>query len=477
MELGGFALSLAPDGDIGTVYFDSSGLFSGQQSPLDMASLLGVEHQAEFQQFLAQAYNETHPCGISLALPHRLPPMQLFLTGVKNGDALLLLGVAAHAELSESLFDELTRINNDQANALRSVIKELTQKMAAQTSPQPLDDLTRINNQLIGLQRQLAKQNADLERQFNWMALLNQMNIDLQVCGDLEKTLETITTYTAQLFEKTSGRLYLFRPEIGHFAVRGVWGHPKEGCLQQFPAVEEAILQLIGGTENLAALHAALQEVTPQGCLLLVIPGMEQVVGLLQIELHSRLNPRDLFREQYQSAFLRIIGLAITNIRYQEWLLRDSTIDPLTGLYNRRYFEREIEREISRGLRQRSIFSLVLIDLNQFKPVNDTYGHQVGDELLQRFSQLLKTSVRREDSACRYGGDEFLLLLPEATEEEADLIVQRVIDGCAPVSAAMNHIPLSFAYGIATYPLCGTDREGLIHMADERLYRMKNASR
>jgi len=115
------------------------------------------------------------------------------------------------------------------------------------------------------------------------------------------------------------------------------------------------------------------------------------------------------------------IGLAIENIRLTEILKIQSVRDGLTDVYNRRYFENTLNEEFSRATRYRRRLSLLLIDLDNFKTINDTYGHRQGDIILQEVAQLLQQNSRKIDSVCRYGGDEFATILPETTLEGAYL--------------------------------------------------------
>src|SRR5206468_2247923 len=108
------------------------------------------------------------------------------------------------------------------------------------------------------------------------------------------------------------------------------------------------------------------------------------------------------------------VGLALANLKLQDKLRSQSIRDPLTGLFNRRYMEESLEREFSRATRTRRPLSAVMIDLDNFKQVNDKYGHDAGDEVLAQVGQLLGASVRKADIVCRYGGEEFTLILPEA---------------------------------------------------------------
>jgi len=148
--------------------------------------------------------------------------------------------------------------------------------------------------------------------------------------------------------------------------------------------------------------------------------------------------------------------------------------DPLTGLLNRRTFMHELEEEVERARRYDRTLALVLLDLDHFKVLNDTHGHPTGDEALRRLAEVLTTGLRVGDSAFRMGGDEFALLLPEATEAEAQAAAQRLA-AAYRIAADPEFEDLGITFGIATVPRDAGDAETLIRRADAALYEGKRA--
>lgn len=156
----------------------------------------------------------------------------------------------------------------------------------------------------------------------------------------------------------------------------------------------------------------------------------------------------------------------------------NAATDSLTGLYNRRFFEDQCDKELNRALRYNQHLAIVLMDLHEFKEVNDRYGHPRGDALLRMAAATLRKSLRTSDYAFRIGGDEFALLLVQADAEQALTLARRVRANFAAVTEPMEMaLPTGIDYGVAFYPNDGDQKEVLIRVADERLYEMKRSQR
>jgi diguanylate cyclase (GGDEF)-like protein len=190
-------------------------------------------------------------------------------------------------------------------------------------------------------------------------------------------------------------------------------------------------------------------------------------------------------RVAFQAALLDV--LASANLlrlpilmEYEELrkLQINAATDPLTGLYNRRFFDDFFEKELNRSVRYSHRLALVVFDLHQFKDVNDRYGHPQGDLLLQMAAATLRKSLRTSDYAFRIGGDEFALLLPQSDPEQAAALSRRVRAAyAAAIEPLQMGVPLAMDFGLSVYPDDGELKEVLIRVADERLYQLKNGVR
>ena len=171
---------------------------------------------------------------------------------------------------------------------------------------------------------------------------------------------------------------------------------------------------------------------------------------------------------------------SLTEIRELHLRLQEQAIrDPLTGLYNRRYLDETLERELSRAKREGYPISLTMIDLDHFKLVNDTYGHKAGDEVLITLSALLQSQAREGDIPCRYGGEEFVLVLPRMPLEVASQRAEQWREAFANMTTRHGEFEIgaTMSIGLATYPDHAATAEDLIDSADQALYKAKAAGR
>jgi diguanylate cyclase (GGDEF)-like protein len=164
----------------------------------------------------------------------------------------------------------------------------------------------------------------------------------------------------------------------------------------------------------------------------------------------------------------------------RDQLTQRANTDSLTGLYNHRYFQQRIAEEINRAERYNHNLSLLMIDIDFFKMFNDSYGHPAGDSVLRNLAQTLLKNVRDTDTAVRYGGEEFAVILPETDLDEASLLAERVrmaVHNGSLADALDEQVSITISVGLATYPLHCADRVGLISAADVALYQAKSLGR
>ena len=173
------------------------------------------------------------------------------------------------------------------------------------------------------------------------------------------------------------------------------------------------------------------------------------------------------------------LGPALSGIELRDRLHEDSIRDPLTKLYNRRFMDESLHRELLRAGRSNTPVSLIMVDLDKFKSINDEYGHDVGDEVLTVVAQHLGRAVREEDIVYRFGGEEFVIVLPGAS---LDVARERAQEACRAIRALRietdkGSLHITLSAGVATFPEHGTTQEQLIVQADQALYLAKQSGR
>lgn len=337
---------------------------------------------------------------------------------------------------------------------------------------------------------QLSRTVQDLQRSYREISVLNEMEDFLQSCDTVEETYTVIERYAMLLFPRDSGALYRFLPQERMLEQVVRWGSNVEADLL---LAEDACWAFRRDLPHVVppddvSLRCPHQEQTgPGGSLCLPMGAKGALIGMLHIKLLSEpaREEDDGFVRSLDET-LRLAGsisehvaLTLTNMQLRDELRAQSIKDPLTELYNRRYMEETFDREWHRAQRQRLPLSVILFDVDHFKQVNDTRGHEAGDMVLAGLGRLLRDHVRQEDVPCRYGGEEFLVIMPganlESAEERAERL-RRAVEGLK-ITFQGQPLQITISAGVVAYPLHGQTPETLISAADAALYDAKRAGR
>ncbi|UCG77870.1 MAG: diguanylate cyclase [Nitrospirota bacterium] len=184
------------------------------------------------------------------------------------------------------------------------------------------------------------------------------------------------------------------------------------------------------------------------------------------------------------ASILSLIGsqftLIVEKIELFEETRRLSITDSLTGLFNSRHFYEALDKEVARAGRYRQIFSLAIFDIDDFKVMNDTYGHQVGDEILRKIAGVILKESRETDIVARYGGEEFVVIFPNTPKHDALAVAERILRGVESSSLVPDidpHIRITISGGIASYPEDGSFPKDLLYRADMAMYKAKSAGK
>ncbi len=334
--------------------------------------------------------------------------------------------------------------------------------------------LMSTNEQLKGSIEALKQHHQDFQA-------LNRMSGYIEVCNDLQEVSTTIIDTLAKLWPESSGSILLMDPRANEFTLAGQWGDAircetigAQACWSYRLSTPFPDSDTQSHHQCLAANCGIKQK---KMCWPISAGG--ETLGLLHLEgLAIPLDERD---RTILPLLIERAGFAIYSMRLQQSLEFKSTRDALTELFNRHYMDEALQIEIDRAQRNQDPLSLVMFDLDYFKRLNDTHGHEVGDRALRMFARILRSGLRTGDMACRYGGEEFVLILPATDLDQAAEIADR-IRGVLATSTAESDIDPAFANmtasaGVASLsPACSTAKD-LIHHADQALYQAKEAGR
>jgi diguanylate cyclase (GGDEF)-like protein/PAS domain S-box-containing protein len=326
---------------------------------------------------------------------------------------------------------------------------------------------------------------AQVEERNRTMILANNMADMIQTCLTSEDAYKAIEHSMPRLFPDDAGSLYMLNNSGNLFESVASWGQDQKAVPVFAPdecwSVRRGQLhKVVDPLETLCCLHVPKAVTGGYLCVPLIAPG--EILGVLHLRLEppaaAQTPELAVAKDQLAVSVAEKMALALANLRLREKLRNQAIRDPLTGLFNRRYLEETMERELHRVRRQEIPLAVIMMDLDHFKLYNDTFGHSAGDDLLSALGTLLKSHIRGEDIACRYGGEEFLLILPGAS---VSIALARAESLRLAVKEMHQHHhglkPTSLSLGVAVYPEHGDTGLQLIQSADAALYRAKKAGR
>jgi len=315
-------------------------------------------------------------------------------------------------------------------------------------------------------------------------AKLSQTSSLLHACFTVEEASRIISHFAQQLFPDHTGALYIFRSSRNLLEVAATWGEeegnePMFGPQQCWGLRQGQMYAVLDPQRSILCEH--VHHAHPYTCVPMMAHG--EVLALLHVYPNRGITSDEMIPEAHY-ALLRVftepIALALSNLKLRDSLRQQSIRDPLTGLFNRRYLEETLAIEIERARRNNVPFSIIMLDLDHFKRFNDTHGHEAGDAVLQALGSFLHRNVRGGDIACRYGGEEFTLVLPGTSLEVAQQRVEQLCEGIRVLNIDFkNQIlgPLTLSIGIATFPNHGDSGEMVLQAADAALYQAKSEGR
>jgi len=358
----------------------------------------------------------------------------------------------------------------DGARVIQCNIRDITSRRQA-------EEITRHDNE------ELAGRVRELRRRDSNMQVLNRMTDLLQTCSTQEEVYKVVALMADELFPGMDGSLATLSagdrletvarwgtepPQQTVFALEDCWamrrGQPHE---------------VLDPQGSLLCGHFVRRPDTGYLCVPLTVQG-ETLGVLCLIGLSTEKNESPSNQKSLAVTVGEDIKLSLFNLRLREKLREQATRDPLTGLYNRRYLEESLERELYRTNREGVPLCVAMLDLDYLKTFNDTFGHEAGDRVLRELGRVLREKLRKSDISCRFGGEEFVLVLPGSSLADALQRVEQIrllVKGLQVRHEDQILGRLTVSGGVAASPEHGSTAAELVRAADDALYAAKQAGR
>jgi diguanylate cyclase (GGDEF)-like protein/PAS domain S-box-containing protein len=360
----------------------------------------------------------------------------------------------------------------DDEKVIQCNIRDITDRKRAESQ------VLTANNELLALVEKL--QWSDKQ-----MQIMNHMNDLLQSCITQDEAYRVIGLSAVDLFPGHNGSLAILPGKNDHLEVVARWG--TEEFVESFFSLDDCwglrrgrIHEVLDPQESLMCRHFSHP---PQGgyfCLPLTVQG--ETVGVLSLidnNIPKGEHPPEL--KQLAVTVGETIKLCLSNLKLRDELRQQAIQDPLTGLFNSRYLDETLPRELDRVQRLGAPLCVVMLDIDGFKKFNDSFGHGPGDALLRDLAGILREHLRKSDISCRYGGDEFVLVMPDSSIADTQERVEQIrilLKGLQKKHLGTQSLDLiTISVGIAYMPEHGTTKNELMRAADEALYSAKNAGR
>ena len=359
----------------------------------------------------------------------------------------------------------------DGKRVIQCNVRDITARKHAEES------LRKANDDLLALV-------TELQRHANEMKLFNHMNDLLQTCATQEETYQVIALMAGELFAGQSGCLAILDACDQYLETVARWGDAAP--MGSLFALEDCWAmrrgqphEVVDPQAGLRCHHFIHQPETGYFCVPLTVQG--ETLGLLcLIGATTRKGEHLVSQQQLAVTVGEAVKLSLSNLRLREKLREQATRDPLTGLFNRRYLDESLSRELHHARRRNSPLCVTMLDLDHFKRFNDTFGHDAGDSLLRELGQVLREKLRKSDILCRYGGEEFVLVLPDSSlanawerVEQIRLLVREMQIRHGEQLLGM----MTVSAGIAGALEHGSTAGELLRAADNALYVAKQAGR
>lgn len=374
------------------------------------------------------------------------------------------------------------------ANSTSIAMENIMLQLEIEKGQQENSTQAGITKELLIANNNLESTLKELHHRTEQMQYLKELSSALQTCIHINEAYKLLAQYAGQILTGVSGVFFIMHPSRNYLESMVSWGSPKlnEKIIKPNECLglrRGSVYQIEDVDKELICPHNK-ENSNSYTCIPLF--AQSDILGLLYLEWEGfdKNNLNDIKIRENQNMLAGMIAeqisIGISNIQLRETLRNLSFRDGLTGLYNRRYLEETLEREMSRSKRNSAPLAIFMIDIDHFKNFNDQYGHEAGDAVLQAFANVLKNFMRKEDIACRYGGEEFMCVIPGV---DSDLALQRTKELHEQVSqihvrfGGNTLAQVTISIGVAIYPQQGENMHDLIAVSDTALYQAKNSGR
>ncbi|MGP6134170.1 diguanylate cyclase [Enterobacter chuandaensis] len=327
----------------------------------------------------------------------------------------------------------------------------------------------------------LARQRLEKERDADWAIreLLARMTQRLQGCESFDDVINVAELFAPNIAPGIAGRLYVFDRDPWQMRCAAQWLSPAGEETTFHPDACWAVRRgqshpPVNGEPDIACYHLPPSQAESALCVPLIAQG--EAIGLLSFQ---NITPENAPARAYLELMAEALGLALANQRLRDALLEKALFDPLTGLRNRHHLEDTLHTQMTQAMRNSEPLSCMMIDIDHFKSINDRFGHEAGDQVIKSVASIVQRVAHDSGLAFRYGGEEFLVLLPGADDQEAHACAQKIYNGVHELSLryGLTEIgPVDVSIGIASYPE-HAQSDNLLRAADMALYRAKELGR
>jgi|HubBroStandDraft_6_1064221.scaffolds.fasta_scaffold00258_12 diguanylate cyclase (GGDEF)-like protein/PAS domain S-box-containing protein len=367
--------------------------------------------------------------------------------------------------------------------------QQILEEQILERTTQLADTNARLQEEMLekdGARRELDQQNEqmmkELEKRTQRATMLANVGELLQSCISRDEVFAAALGYAPKIFPSVPGAMALLDPSRSAAEVTGSWSRCKLPTMVFEPTSCWALRTghphlVVAGDSTARCGHAAGVKST---YLCIPILAQGETLGIVHFQTTDEAPELDASELSFKTTFAGQVGLSIANIRLREALRTQSVRDALTGLYNRRYLEEMLERELRRAARAEQSLGVLMIDLDHFKSFNDTHGHDAGDAVLRETGASLTKGIRAEDFVCRFGGEEFVVILPTADLAASRARAERLRSKMRELSIlhqGKSMGMLTISVGVAAFPEHGTSPRELMAAADAALYEAKRKGR